>query len=72
LVEKKLQPKLDAIFNQVWDQQKNIIDAAENRKQIPLNINDPDDKIIIGEIVKEAKEKGIRPQKIAKDKGYTW
>jgi hypothetical protein len=72
LVEKKLQPKLDAIFNEVWEKQKNIIDQAENRKQIPLNINDPDDKIIIGEIVKEAKEKGIRPQKIAKDKGYTW
>lgn len=69
-VDKAAKPQLDALFNQILDEQKSIIQNAENRKQTPLDINDPDDKRIMQEILKEAKGDKNEAKKLAKKKGY--
>lgn len=71
-VEKKTQQKMDLIGKYVLGEQKAIIDAAERKKQLPLNLNDPDDKEIIGQIMREAKGDVKEAEKIAKQKGYRW
>lgn len=63
-------PKINALFNTIWDEQKAIIDQAERRKDMPLDINDPDDVIIIDQILKEANGNYLEAEKIAKKKGY--
>ena len=42
-LEKRAKPRLDALFNQILDEQKSIIQNAENRKLAPLDLNDPED-----------------------------
>ena len=49
-VEKIAKPKLEALFNQILEEQKAVIDSAERKKEVPLNINDPEDKQIIEQI----------------------
>lgn len=71
-VEKRAQPRLDALFNQILDEQKSIIQNAENRKNIPLDLNDADDKKIAEEILKEAKGNRNKAREIAKKKGYAF
>lgn len=69
-VDELMQPKMNALFNQVWDQQKAIINEAENRKEIPLDITDPDDKKIMQQIFDEAKGDKAKALKLAQKKGY--
>lgn len=69
-LEKKAKPRLDALFNQILDEQKSIIDNAENRKQLPLDANDPDDQNIIDQILKEAGGDFKKAEKLALKKGY--
>jgi hypothetical protein len=71
-IEKRAKPKLDALFNQILDEQKSIIQDAENRKKIPLSMNDSDDKKIIQQIMSEAGNDWKKAEKLAKEKGYTW
>jgi hypothetical protein len=71
-VEKKAKPKLEALFNQILGEQKSIIQNAEARKKIPLDLNDPEDKNIIEQIVHEAKGDAKKAMEIAKKKGYSW
>ncbi len=69
-VEELSQPKVNALFNSVWDEQKHVLDQAEKRKKVSLDINDPEDKDIIRQILKEANGNYIEAEKIAKKKGY--
>lgn len=69
-LDKLSKPKLDALFNQIIDEQKSIIKDAENRKQLPLDINDPDDKQILLQILQEANGDKEKARKIASKKGY--
>lgn len=71
-VSKRAKPKLDALFDQILDEQKSIIKNAENRKNIPLDINDPDDLQIIDQILEEANDDKKEALRIAKKKGYSW
>jgi hypothetical protein len=70
-VDDAARPRLEALFNQVLDEQKAIIQNAENRKEIPLDINDPEDKKIMSQILKEAGGDKTKAKQIAKKKGYT-
>ncbi len=69
-VENKSKPKLDALFNQILDEQKAIIQNAENKKNVPLDKNDPEDKKIMQQIMKEANGDPKEALKLAKQKGY--
>jgi len=69
-VGKKAKPKLEALFHKILDDQQAIIKDAENRKNIPLDINDPDDVQIISQIMKEAKGDKKKAKEIATKKGY--
>jgi len=69
-LEKRAKPKLQALFNQILDEQKSIIENAENRKKIPLDFNDPDDKKIAESILKEAGGNRNAARELAKKKGY--
>lgn len=69
-LEKKAKPKLDALFNQILDEQKSIIDNAEKRKQLPLDANDPEDQQVIDQILKEAGGDFKKAEKLALRKGY--
>jgi hypothetical protein len=69
-VEKRAQPKLNALFNKILDEQSAIIKDAEHRKELPLDANDPDDIEIIDQILKEAGGDYKKAEKIAIKKGY--
>ena len=69
-VEKRAKPKLEALFNQILDEQKSIIQNAENKKKTGLDINDPDDKQILMQIFKEAGNDKVKARKLAEKKGY--
>jgi hypothetical protein len=69
-VEETLKPKMNALFNNVWDEQKSILDRAESRKDLPLDLNDPEDAEVVRQILKEAKGNYKEAEKIAKKKGY--
>jgi hypothetical protein len=71
-LEKRSKPRLEAIFNQILDEQKSIIQNAENRKKVPLDPKDPEDYKIMQQIKKEAGGDKAKAQKIAREKGYTW
>lgn len=71
-LEKRAKPRLEALFNQILDEQSSIIKDAENRKHIPLNFDDPDDAQIIEQIFIEAGKNPEEAEKLAKKKGYTW
>lgn len=71
-LEKRAKPKLEDLFNQILDEQKSIIQNAENRKQVPLDFNDPDDKKIIDQIYIEAGKNYKKAEELAKKKGYKW
>lgn len=67
-----MNPKLDSLANRIIDEQKSIINDAENKKKIPLNPKDPEDAEIMRQIKKEAKGNNFEAKKIAKQKGYSW
>lgn len=69
-LEKIAKPKLDALFSQILDEQKAIIQEAESKKQAPLDGNDPDDIKIIDEILKEVGGDWKQAEKLARKKGY--
>lgn len=71
-VEELLQPKINALFDSTWGEQKAIIDQAEARKKLPLDPSDPDDLNIMQQIKKEAGGDKAKAKAIAKKKGYTW
>lgn len=70
-VDELAQPKINELFNSIWDEQKHVLDQAENRKNIPLDFDDPDDKQILEQILKEAGGNRVKAREIAKKKGYT-
>lgn len=69
-VEEIAKPKINSLFNAVWDEQKAVFDQAEARKELPLDLNDPQDKEIIKQILLEAGGNYIEAEKLAKKKGY--
>lgn len=69
-VDEIAKPKINALFNSIWDEQKAIFDQAEARKEIPLDMNDPDDLQIIDQILKESGGNFIEAEKLAKKKRY--
>lgn len=69
-LEKRAKPRLDALAKSIWEEQKAIIDAAERRKDIPLDYNIPDDKKIVDAILQEANGDKVKAREIAKNKGY--
>lgn len=71
-VEELLQPKINALFNSTWGEQKAVIDQAEARKKLPLDPNDPDDLSIMQQIKKEAGGDKEKAKALAKKKGYSW
>lgn len=70
MVDKLAEPKVNELFNSIWDEQKHVFDQAEKRKNIPLDANDPDDIQIIDQILEEAGGNYIEAEKLAKKKGY--
>jgi len=70
-VDKLLQPKLNDLFDNVWGDQKSIIDQSEARKKIPLDYDDPEGRQILNQILKEAGGNRVKAREIAKKKGYT-
>lgn len=71
-VDEILQPKLDALFNNVWSEQKFIIDQAEEKKKTPLDPSDPEDNKIMRQILIEAGGNKDKAFDLAKKKGYTF
>ncbi len=71
-LEKRVKPKLEALFNRILDEQKAIIQDAENKKKIPLDFNDPEDKKIAEDIIKEAGGNRNKARELAKKKGYSF
>ena len=81
-LEKRTKEKMDAIGKFVIGEQRAVIDAAERMKSLPLNINDPDQKQIIQQIVLEANPGADvtkltdaqikKSSELAKKKGYHW
>jgi len=69
-VNERAQARLKDLFNVVLDEQKSIIQNAENKKKIPLNSNDPDDIEIIDQILEEAGGNWREAEKLAKKRGY--
>jgi hypothetical protein len=69
-VEKRSKPKLEALFNSIIDEQKSIFENAEKRKSLTLDPNDPDDLVILNQILKEARGDKSKARKIASEKGY--
>ncbi len=70
-VDKRAKPKMEAIFNQILDEQNSVIKDAENRKKIPLDMNDPQDKQVAMQILQEVGGDKIKARELAKKKGYT-
>lgn len=71
-VHEKAKPKLDALFNNILDEHKAIIQNSENKKQIPLDPKDPDDFSVMKQILNEANGDKQKAKEIAKKKGYRW
>lgn len=71
-VDRRAEPKLKALYNQIYNEQKSIIQDAENRKKLPLNPKDPDDLKIMVQIKQEAGGDKEKAKVLAKKKGYTW
>ena len=69
-VDEIAKPQINALFNTIWDEQKSIFDQAESRKGMPLDFDDPDDKQILSQIMKEAGGDRNKAREIAKKKGY--
>lgn len=64
--------KKEAIFNKILDEQKAIIQQAENKKKIPLNPKNPEDLEIMKQIKVEAGGDKEKAKQLAKKKGYSW
>lgn len=71
-LEKRAAPRLQALFDQILDEQKSIINAAESKKKVPLNPDDPEDLKILEEIMAEAEDDKSEARRIAKEKGYSF
>lgn len=71
-VNQVAKPKLRALLDQVLDKQKAVIKEAENRKKLPLNPKDPDDVVILKQILKEAGGDKQKARRIAEEKGYKY
>lgn len=69
-LEKRVKPRLEALFNRILDEQKSIIQDAENKKKIPLDPQDPEDYKIMIQIKKEANGDKAKAKEIAKKRGY--
>lgn len=62
--------KMNAVFEQVWDQQKFIIDQAEKRKKVALDFDNPEDAEIISQLMQEANGNESAFINLVKKKGY--
>lgn len=69
-VEELTKEKMDALFNNIWDDNKAVIDQAERKKNVPLDKNNPDDLQIMIQIKQEAGGDPKKALEIAKKKGY--
>lgn len=70
-IDEIAKPRIDALFNSIWGEQKAVLDQAEALKQIPLDYDDPEGKQILEQIMKEAGGDRNKARQIAKKKGYT-
>lgn len=71
MVEERSRPRLEGVFNRVLDENKAILQDAENRKKIPLDPRDPESAQIMKQILQEAGGNKEEAKRIAKKKGYT-
>ncbi len=71
-LDKRAKPRMDALFNRILDEQQATIKDAENKKKMPLDIKNPEDKEIIQQIFKEAGNDPKKAEALAKKKGYHW
>lgn len=69
-VDEIAKPQVNALFNSIWNEQKAILDQAENMKKLTLDENDPQDLQIIDSILEEANGNYKKAEEIAKKKGY--
>src|ERR1700722_1203977 len=70
MVNARAKPKLDALFNRILDEQKAVIKDAENRKGLPLNYDDPDDRQLLQQLMEESGGDRQKARLLAKKKGY--
>ena len=70
-LEKRSKPRLEALFNRILDEQKSIIQDAENKKKMALNPKDSEDFKLMQQILKEAGGDRNKALEIAKKKGYS-
>lgn len=70
-IDEIAKPKIEALFNSIWGEQKAVLDQAEALKQIPLDYDDPQGRQILDQIMKEAGGDRSKARQIAKKKGYT-
>ncbi len=71
-LQKRSQPRLEGLFNRILDEQKAIIQDAENKKKVKLDFNDPEDKKIAESIIKEVGGDRTKARELAKKKGYSF
>lgn len=71
-LDKRAKPRMDALFNRILDEHQAVIKDAENKKKMPLDIKNPEDKEIIQQIFKEAGNDAKKAEALAKKKGYHW
>lgn len=69
-VANRTNEKMDAVAKDVIDQVKYVIDRAENRKNMPLDADNPEDAQIIDQLLEEAGGSEDRAIELAKKKGY--
>lgn len=70
-VDELTQEKMNSLFNYTWEDQKFVIDQAENMKKIPLTMDDPDSKQIFKQLLQESGGDLDKAKKLAQKKGYT-
>jgi len=71
-VDELAQPKIDKLFNSIWEEHKSILDQAERKKEIPLDSNDPEDYKIMTQILIESGNNTQKAFENAKKKGYSF
>jgi Skp family chaperone for outer membrane proteins len=69
-VEEIAKPKLKSLLNDMIADTKHVFDQAERRKSRPLDPNDPDDKEILIQFIKESNGDKNAARKKAKKLGY--
>jgi len=69
-VEELAQPRIKELLDGVIDTHQRIFNEAERQKETPLDPNDPEDRQILTQLLKEAKGNKKEARKLATKKGY--